>query len=501
MPDSLKDTLYIVTALFSTAVLFYVQANFLQTRPTTDSPDSPASFFRLDQIASHRRLANLSYLFSIPFALLFLFTDLKAGDFVDAVKKLFSTYIVSLISDENLQRATTNALEHLPPFLNPLFILGVSLLLFAPYIRAPLLLLRSLILKTTGLESRADRIALESAQDILSEFNFKKAEERLADVFRSRVPLPDTLSGADEKIIIAYQILYFSRNTVPEIGLALAVNKTLENIGVSPINTRLPDLKFWHLAAAATFYLVLCGLYILVVPTAPDWAHHALLGALLQPISLTQAFFRPIEWPNAETVLISIVQRSLSFIMPLAIGMFLYTMHSNTGSNSDTRIQTFGRVFVVQFFSAFIVNLIFEIYFVSQRYLGQLKAVPISLGDVKIWEDIFAPSLAPGVALLTWILCSRLRHKWLAYLILCLIVGSWFYFSQYLYELLAIYTCTGNNCVWRGYYWHQFLLGVFLMFSYFVAALAASDVLLAPIEPGYPQRENAKRHKRLAPST
>jgi hypothetical protein len=501
MPDSLKDTLYIATALFSTVVLFYIQATFLQSRPTTDTPDSPASFFRLDQIASHRRLANLSYLFSIPFALLFLFTDLKAGDFIAAVKKLLSTYIVSFISDQNLQRAVTDTLQHLPPFLNPLFILAASLLLFAPYIRAPLLLLRSLILKTIGLEARADRIALRSAQDILSEYNFQKAEERLANAFKSRVPLPDALSGVDEKTVIAYQVLYFSRNAVPEIGLALAVNKTLETIGVSPKNTRLPDLKFWHLAAAATFYLVLCSLYILIVPTAPDWAHDALLRALLQPISLAQSFFQPIEWPNTETVLISIVQRTLSFVIPLAVGMFLYTMHSNTGSNSDTRIQTFGRVFAVQFFSAFSVNLVFEIYFVSQRYLGQLEAVRISLGDAKIWEDIFAPSLAPGAALLAWILCSRLKYKWLVYLILCLIVGSWFCFSQYLYEFLAIHTCTDNNCVWRGYYWHQFLLGVFLMFSYFVAALAASDVLLAPIEPEHPGAEKPKGHKKLALST
>jgi hypothetical protein len=480
MPDSLKDPLHIAIALFSTAILFYVQANFLQSRPTTDNPDSPASFFRLDQIASRRRLVSLSYLFSIPFALLFLFTDLKAGDFVDAVKKLLSTYIVSLIGDQNLQRSATDALQYLPPFLNPLFILAASLLLFAPYIRAPLLLLRSLILKTTGLEARADRIALNSAQDILSELNFQKAEQRLAEEFKSRVPLPDTLSGADEDTIIAYQVLYFSRTAVPEIGLGSAVNKTLQNIGVSSENTGLPPIKFWHLAAAATFYLVLCGLYILIVPTAPDWAHDALVQALFQPILLTQAFFRPIEWPNANTALISIVQRSLSFIAPLAIGMFLYTMHSNMGSKSDTRIQIFGRVFAVQFFSAFVVNLVFETYFVSQRYLGHLHDAQISLGDVKIWEDIFAPSLAPGAALLAWILCSRLRYRWLVYLILCLIVGSWFCFSQYLYEFLAVHTCTDHNCEWRGYYWHQFLLGAFLMFSYFVAALAAGDVLLAP---------------------
>jgi hypothetical protein len=118
------------------------------------------------------------------------------------------------------------------------------------------------------------------------------------------------------------------------------------------------------------------------------------------------------------------------------------------------------------------LNFFFVSLMILKRHSGEFHDAWISLADIKIWADIFTSSLAPGLALSAWVACRRLKQRWLAYLALCFAAGLAFYVGQYAYE--------GISKVWRGYYWHEMALGIYLTVSYLGAALIARDLIGPP---------------------
>jgi len=461
----LTTVVKIIVAVLSTIIVFVLQNYFLRQRPASRKQDSPASFFELNALASAQKLRNLCALCALPFAALFFVIALESQPFVLSVKGLLRDYILTLITNDSVKSDLRQVIDVMPEFLDPLFVLIATLALFAPVLNTPLALFRKVFIFAMGLEARADSLSYGAARAVLQKMRFEDAEAKLSAAFHSTNPMPEELVNSSEAAKLAYQLLHYSKDNTRAKGLELALASTLAKIGVGAVATSsAPTLAMVHIGAAIVFYIVLCVAYVLFAPLAAPW---------LQSDSTVIAFLQPIEWPIAgarNALALSVAQRSLSFVVPLASGMYLYASRRTQYLDNETWVQSFVVVFGVQFMSAFFVNLIFAALTVLKRSQGELQGVLISFDDVKIWADVFTPSLAPGAALLTWVMCEKMKFRLAAFALVCVVAGISFHLCQFTYECIA-----GSL---RGYYWHQMVLGSFLTLAYYLAGLVAQDTLL-----------------------
>jgi hypothetical protein len=469
MHDWLTFGLTIFFAALGSCGLFLSLLYFLQRRPATRKPESPASFFELEDLASRRRLHILGALYALPGAMLFLVIALDSKPLVESAKRFLDATIVDGMTDPARRDALKQFLMLIPDWLNPLFILVATLVLFAPYIRKPLSYLRSLFVFAMGIDTRANLLSLASAERALQVSKFEKIEITLAQTFQRSPPLAEELVPSSNRVKLAYQILYFSQDKTKNVGLTQAISETLKAIGVT-IELREPSRpSYRHLLAAIVFYCVLCIAYTFFAPLAGPW---------LKNNSLVKALLQSIEWPEGpDKLALFVAQRTLAFIAPLAYGMHFYANTRNDdGRTGETWFQRFGVVFSGQFLLSFLINFIFIELMIEKRWIGEYREALISLGQPKILADIFTSSVAPGLALAAWIICSRLKDRWLAYIAVCLAAGMALGASQLAYEVIS------QN--WRGYYVHEFVFGAFLTASYLCAALIARDIVSLAVEPG-----------------
>jgi hypothetical protein len=169
MAFTVANIFYVAISALTTVGAFLLQLYFFKTRPAMRLKDRPSSFFPLDALASRSRFRNFAYLYALPFALLYFLVALQSRPFVETAKDLIDTYMLSLISDQSIKTTAQAFLHAVPKFLNPLFIFFATGLLFAPFLRAPMLLFRSLVLFAMGLEARADQMAKDAANAILKQ--------------------------------------------------------------------------------------------------------------------------------------------------------------------------------------------------------------------------------------------------------------------------------------------------------------------------------------------
>lgn len=472
------------------ALIFVLQCYFLRQRPVRKRADEPASFRRLDELVSERRLVNLSYLYAIPFTLLFVFTAIESKEFIDGAKNLLGTGLGHALEHREWLAELVNGIwKSVPDYLNPLLVLGAALFLLLPYVRAPLLIFRNFLVKIMGIDARANRLARQAAKDILEGQPRDSAaapkRHRNADVGHlltktysaQAAPLPEKMTLSLDETRAAYQLLYFVRTEVPSVGLDQALRDCLRRLGVQPSwqESPLPSINYAHLASAATIYIVLCTLFFLIDPIPGRWINSS---------SLSSAHL--IEWydPNAagyRDLMVSIFQRLLAIVFPLAAGMYIYCFRGQTESNHESIFQRYSVVFTVQFAQALVANLVFTSYAIASRSVNKsFSGLVISFASVKIWEDIFVSSLVPGAALAAWIICARYKSKALKVCALCITVGLALFFRQLLYEVLSVLLCDEKGCQMRGFYWHQFLLGSYIAGAYCVSASAAKVLLPAP---------------------
>jgi len=465
-----ESVAHAVVAAMSSAVILLVTMNFFQSRPEGKDPNSPASFLELNELISGKNLRGLALFFSAPFALLFLVVAIESATFVEVGREYLITNLVSMISDTNNKDALKALLEGIPSYLSPLFVLVATLALFAPYIRAPFEWFRNLVITATGIDARADSASLDAAEAALVANTAEVVQRSLESLFGSRAPLPIELTHASDKTRIAYQILYFSRDDTKEDGLEVAINNTLRKINVKE-SLEIEKIRFSpsRLTAALIFYIVLCLIWIFFAPLAAPSLEHGVIARM----------FVPFEWPLPEfrrNLALSISEHTLSFIIPLAFGMYMYPARRAQLARTETAFQTFAVVFSIQLICSVVVNFLFDLIAVLLRVSGEFAGVLISFGEVKIWADVFVPSLAPGFALAIWILCRNWKVRWLTYGVVCFAGAASFSLCQFAYE------CISGTM--RGYYWHEMLLGAFLTLAYFFAASIARDALRLRPPPG-----------------
>jgi hypothetical protein len=461
---NLDNVLSVSIALFASFAIFELELYFLKRRPAAKRSDQPASFFDIEELASTLRVRALLSLYALPAATLFLVLALTAKPFVDAAKSFLSIQIVGAVGGEQARKAAEDVLNNIPPWLNPVFVLAATLILFAPVIRTPFQFLRTLVLFAIGIESRANQLSIAAAREALRGTKFDKLQDKFKEKFGTDPPLPEELVSATDSSKLAYQLLYFSSDDARNIGLTNSIGQTLEKIDIAPqhrpiIPPRPP--RYRDLLAAFIFYSVLCVAYVFVAPLIAPW---------IQASPTVRSLLQVVEWPQtSDALVLSVVQRTFSFVVPLALGMQYYANQVDRTQNLTERLRRIAIVFSWQFLISGLINLMFMSLLILKRREGELHDALISFSDIKIWADIFTSSIAPGLALSAWVACDGLKQRWFAYLMLCATAAAAFCFGQFAYE--------GISGTWRGYYWHQLVMGLFLSVSYLCGALIARDAV------------------------
>jgi hypothetical protein len=462
--STLESIIHAVIAAISSGVILLVAMNFFQSRPRKKISDSPASFFELSDLISTANLRGLALFFSAPFALLFFVIAMVSSNFVDLGREFLITDILSLVP-EALRSVLQSLLEATPRYLSPLFVLVGALALFAPYIRAPFEWFKNLVIAATGIDARADDASLRAAEAALASNSADAIESSLEGRFGGRAPLPEELAHASDKTRIAYQVLYFSREDTRLNGLGTSINGTLGALALNKLSIATIRLSLGRVTAALVFYVALCLIWVFIAPLAAPSLEQSLIAK----------FIVPFEWPLPKyrrELALALSEHTLSFIIPLAFGIYMYPARRAQLGGVETPFQTFAVVFSIQLIASIVVNFVYDLIAILLRESGEFTGVLLSLGDVKIWADVFIPAFAPGLALAIWILCRDWKVRWLTYAVVCVAGAVSLSVCQLTYECIS-----GTP---RGYYVHELMLGAFLTLAYFFAGSIARDAFARP---------------------
>lgn len=460
-PGSYIETgLHWAISLATSLVVFVLLVDLFRRRPPAKLIDRPSSFLEIEALVSERTLRMITWLAALPMSALVFLLALEAAPFVEQAKLLLISCAADLVNDRYRQE-TTEMLRQMPSYLSPLFVLAASLLTFAPYVRMPFEFVRALILTATGIEVRADRGSRDAASLVLQRVGNRRAEFQLEEKFGD-APLPLELIHADDETQLAYQILFFSADSTRQNGLQTGLAQTLAKIEINePI--AIDGIVYpSRVGAALVIYLVLCIGYVLLAPLAAPW---------FQAHTIGWGFFA-VEWPLPKfrrILALTVSQQSFAFIVPFALGMWLYSARRQQCSG-ETALQALAVVFGAQILFSGFVNFLFDALFIAQRSLGQLSHDLISFEDPKIWADILVPAIAPPMALVSWIWTRDFRVRWVSYAVLGLAAALLLNVCQLTYE------CVSGEI--RGYFWHQSVLGLFLMLSFVLSANIVSNVTL-----------------------
>jgi hypothetical protein len=150
--------------------------------------------------------------------------------------------------------------------------------------------------------------------------------------------------------------------------------------------------------------------------------------------------FQPFEWPEPkeyDSLVVSIIQRTFSFVLPLAVGMYLYSLRQSQrilDRRYERPARSFSWVAAVQTMFSLFVNLMFATYFVFVVKKEHPDGDPLFFFQTKVWAEAIISSVAPSVALIAWIICGRYRSKLVASLAICLVASVLFFLADFTYE-------------------------------------------------------------------
>src|SRR5258708_5232414 len=222
---------YILVCVSTSLFVAFLLMQLFSERPRTHSSASPASHFQVRELVAGRKLTTLSLLCSVPFAALFFVLSLYSTTLATAGKQLLLKKLRDMLdmSVEPFEKV----LSQLPDLLDPLYVLAVTLLLFAPYVRAPFVLFRNLIFKAISFDDRIHDLADAGARATPCTLENPSAKNALLSATGSRdAPVAKELINAPDVKRLAYHLLHFTHKTTPNPVLRPRLCLPLHKIGL-----------------------------------------------------------------------------------------------------------------------------------------------------------------------------------------------------------------------------------------------------------------------------
>jgi hypothetical protein len=511
MQRILPDITWGICLLFGSIVIYTLTNRLIFDTKTSENIESPSSFFTFDDIISLTGRRNINLLFTWPLVFLFLALSTSSEALVKAARDFISNYVVTIVPGQT--GASLKAIiENISGPFAPLFVLIVTLLLYAPYARVVLEKFAELVIRVSGYRVAVDAAALNFANQMLKTHRFHDIQRAIGDKLNISLPVKEELVSCSDQNILAYQILYLKHRQASDAGMGeflASFNNTVIDRGkivpcvlsqpiksseaktadqtnhkngsakpTASIGTSSEPLAVRLIIIAFMLYGILCLLYVAVVPQFSVW---------ITPIWPVQKL-GPVEWPLPQywqTLAYSIGQRTVSFVFTLAAGYYLFSARRSL-KGYEPLIRTFLYTAGIQFLLSFLSNVVFLIITLARQdqfifgYGNGLRVI----ASVTMISELVAYSIVPSIALGMSIYCSKSEYsKTKTVILLCFVCAFSFSLSQFLNETV------GQRYI--GYYWHQLLLGLYLTFAYFLAARVVNDATFIKAELNPPQSELA----------
>ena len=434
------------------------------------SHNNVASFFYIHEIANKVQRNAFASITLIPLSFIFFVIAYNAETFGKAVVESYvSNYGAHKIGDLEI---SGNLLDKIPDPLYPFIILVVSFLVFGAQLKFLFQRIERSVIFATGITYKTNNISSEFATALLNKLDYDTVIGEL-EKDKKRIPLAEELEDASDEQRLSFQLLHVAKSDISIYGLRGSllriVDKKFPHLFDADVYRSLAgeqaqepessilsavDLNWYHLCSGLIIFLIVCGLYIGIIPMAREFVH-AGLG---------------IEWPEYRYIG-SLVQgvslMSIATILPCIVGVVFYA--TRLTNVHETPIQTLSVVFTVVFVLSFLVNLLFVFAQRTEVMIGLLNGEAEEFAGIPEVIYVVLHSVIPCFAVVAIALADP--EEILSRLDVALAVGV--ISAGHLLCQLAFDAVAGVN---SGFYWHQGLQGAILG----VAALMILRVFWEP---------------------
>jgi hypothetical protein len=478
-----SDTGRILALIACSVIIFYLMTSVLED-PRTRQPGKPSSFLTLENLISRPWYNGFSYFFGGTLALAYAAVVLFSPGMIGEVKKGFVSYAEHADVPPNVREAIDSVASWIPDWADPIFVLILSLLMFAPFVRKSLIAWRDVVVGGSGLYRIADETAIRTANKLLAKHSneYTVALKTLG----SEVPLPEEYVGSPFASRLAYQLLWINKSNIQEKGIidgfnAFCVQFQLPLEHADPVHKGKivpPGVKMnmAHIFVAFVLFFVLLGLFMITTASLANWAdsHHLL-------------------WPNPQKYgwsepVINTIRNTLTYVIPTLLGLYMFPVRRRVYSEHESYFMSFAVVASIQWLTALILHELFSLLGVIRNISHNVDPsldfyASFFASDRQIWN--FTYSVVPAIVLL-FILAGREVGipKWLSAVGITIVSGLLFLGCDYLSE------CAAPS--FTNYYVFQGLFGMAVAACLFVVVVISETPAARTLEKlGSPEAQGA----------
>ena len=443
------DPFLIVAILFCVALVVGLQFRSFGTAGKSRTATNLASFFEVHEITEKWQRNILAIVAASPFSFAFF---LLARDSKSIALTLLE-YQAALDKDWN---EITVIFKGAPEAFFPFVLLVLLFLLFGAQLKFLFQSYDKSLVYIVGLGPRTNRVARNFADFLVREYGYRKTQERLerSEKTGKRLPLPEELENADEEQRIAFQLLHLAKPVTGERGLKeslvhvinsrfpeLKDNSDYQNLcGPIPSRfgiavSRLSDVKWSHVFVGLIMFIIVCGLYIAIVPMAQNY------------FSINEA-----SWPHRDemsSLVYNVLLVSLGTTFAMVAGILLYAKRADEEGKMSR--QALMGVITIVFLLSLMIHLPGMVLLRFEYAIGLLIGEASEYFGFPEFVYILTHSLIPclGVLVLVVVDPKDILSRW-DILVMIVVVSIGHIFAYAAYEISA-------NVDWK-YYWHQGLL-------------------------------------------
>jgi hypothetical protein len=460
-----SDTGRILALIACSVIIFYLMTSVLED-PRTKEPAKPSSFLTLEHLISRAWYNCLCYFFGGTLALAYAAVVLFSPGMIGEVKKSFVLYAEHADVPANVKDGIDSMASWIPDWADPVFVLILSLVMFAPFVRKSLVAWRDVVVSSAGLYRIADETALETAKKFLVAHSndYKEAVKTLESKV-SEVPLPEEYIGSPVTSRLAYQLLWINKAKIREKGIIDGFNAFQKQFQLvvdeaggdqEKINmTSSVKMNMSHIFVAFVLFFVLLGLFMIGAASFANWAdsHHLL-------------------WPNPQKYgwsepVTNTIRNTLTYVVPTLLGLYMFPVRRRVYCKHESYIMSFAVVASLQWFTAFVLHELFSLLGVIRNISRHVDpsldfSAWFLASDRQIWN--FTYSIVPSIVLLLILVGREVGvPKWLSAIGITFVSGLLFLGCDYLSE------CAAPN--FTNYYVFQGLFGMAVAACFFVVVV------------------------------
>ena len=420
------------------------------------TPNNVASFFYIHEISEKWQRHSFAVVAAIPLSFIFFIASWNAETFGKlVVKEYVEHYGEHMIGSIPV---SVDIMDNIPDSLYPFIILIVSFLLFGAQLKFLYNRIEKGVIFATGIAYRANRTSMEFANALLKVRRYHQVIAYL-ERNRKKIPLAEELEETSDAMRLSFQLLHVAKKRVTTVGLRKSLLDIIDKNFTDVLDedefralrescgsdrpfpfTFDADVNWFHLCSGLMIYLIICGLYVGIVPMAAD------------PIQASLS----IEWPiyeNIDALMSGVALMSLATILPVVVGVVFYA--ARVTNVSETPVQTLSVVFTLVFILSFLPNFLVVVLQRAEFLIGILTGTAQEFAGVPEVVYVLVHPVIPCLAVVAIAVADpeKILSR-LDFVLAVGVVGGGHLFGYLAFEMVA-------GAKW-GFYWHQALQGVVL---------------------------------------